>query len=332
MTRRAVRGAAYLLVAVAMMLIGPSCRRFRQLERVMVWLNRPHSIVWSGFYAAQEGGIYADEGLEVLLVPGDASPIEEVLSGKAMFGVGSGVDLMLARAEGKPVVAVMAVMRQNPLAVLSFAESGIVHPEDLKDRRVGLASSNPVDSRNIQFAAMLARAGVPVRRLEQVVVGEDGLRPLLSRQVEAIAYAWATHERVEAEGMGREPSLIFMSSYGVLEYPNVIFTTQEIVEQRPELVARLVQATLRGYRRVIAHPDEMVRLTSARAETLATGAQAGEEARLLAFFIDPGGNLAMGVMDYKVWESTQDFLVLLGWMERERAMLREIYTNQFVEK
>jgi ABC-type nitrate/sulfonate/bicarbonate transport system substrate-binding protein len=66
---------------------------------VVVQLNADHSVLWSGFYAAQAQGYYAAEGLDVSLVVQEEAPLEGVVAGTVDFGVGSSLALVQARSQ-----------------------------------------------------------------------------------------------------------------------------------------------------------------------------------------------------------------------------------------
>ena len=69
-------------------------------ERVSLQLKWRHQFQFAGYYAAQAQGFYREAGLEVELseaAPGK-DPVEEVLAGRADFGVGTSELLLLRMA------------------------------------------------------------------------------------------------------------------------------------------------------------------------------------------------------------------------------------------
>ena len=70
-------------------------------ETVKLQLKWKHQFQFAGYYAAIEKGYYAEEGLDVTLLEGKpgGNEIEEVLSGRANFGVGM-ADVLLERLKG----------------------------------------------------------------------------------------------------------------------------------------------------------------------------------------------------------------------------------------
>lgn len=321
---------AFLLLSVTLIAVLPACRKTAEMERVTLRLNGPHSVEWAGFYAAKLEGFYAAENLDVTILPaGDETPSAAVLTGGADFGVMSGGDLLLARARYEPLVAVSAILRRSPLAVMALAENGIVQPRDLRLKRVGVVSSDMRTIKDVQFISVMEQVSVTLEDFELVPVGEDGIMPLVDRRVDAIAYAWATREAVVARDAGYEFTLSYFFDYAVLEYPYVLFTDASTIERRSDLTARFVRATLAGYHHVLTHPGRAVELASAYDPTLNL-----EEQQLIWQALIPfmdAGDVLVGTMDEGVWQSTQSVFLHHGLMDAPVA-LKDLYTNQFLKQ
>jgi ABC-type nitrate/sulfonate/bicarbonate transport system substrate-binding protein len=89
-----------------------------------------------------------------------ADPIDEVLAGRAQYGVGAS-ELALRRAQGKPVVVLAVILQHSPLALIArggHAQS--VH--DLAGKRVMLMPHET------ELYAYLQREGLPPSRIVQV--------------------------------------------------------------------------------------------------------------------------------------------------------------------
>ncbi|PKL41519.1 MAG: hypothetical protein CVV41_18185 [Candidatus Riflebacteria bacterium HGW-Riflebacteria-1] len=115
------------------------CSRTRTVTPVKVALQLKwrHQFQFAGYYAALAKGYYRDAGLEVsLLEPGDVpDPVHDVMGGHADFAV-TGPDLLLARAQGHPVVALAVIFQHSPEVLLARKDSGITSLHDLVGRRV----------------------------------------------------------------------------------------------------------------------------------------------------------------------------------------------------
>jgi ABC-type nitrate/sulfonate/bicarbonate transport system substrate-binding protein len=124
-----------LLALLAFIAAGPVLAQSKSqpLDPVRLQLKWYPQFQAAGFYAAQAKGFYTDEGLDVTLVEGGVAnpPIDQVLSGKADFGV-SDADVLLRYLKGDPLVAVAAFFQHSPYILMTRQDSGIRSPSDLR--------------------------------------------------------------------------------------------------------------------------------------------------------------------------------------------------------
>jgi two-component system sensor histidine kinase/response regulator len=115
----------------------PETGKGRSLDSVTLQLKWTHQFQFAGYYAALEKGYYRDAGLDVTIVPAkpDSEPMQEVLDGKAEFGVGT-TDVVLLRDQGKPVVVLAVIFQHSPLVLIARKNAGIESIHDLKGKRV----------------------------------------------------------------------------------------------------------------------------------------------------------------------------------------------------
>lgn len=299
-------------------------------DKVTVQLSWFHTVEFVGFYAAEQQGYYAEENLSVDLVAGgfDILPWEIVAEGSADFGVTGGEILLIAHSEGLPIKAVSAIFRQSPVAFMSLVGSGIQTPQDMIGKRVGIISPEMDNSNDIQFLAMMHQLGIDESEMELILIEDYNVGSLTSGAVD-ISSVFSTNEPVAAELEGIDVNLIFPQDYGVLVYPNVLFTRQQLLDEQPNVVERFVRATLKGYQYAIEHPDEAGDLALQYNETLDAEFQRASM-RAEIPLIDTGG-VPIGTMDQAVWQSTQEILLEQGFISSP-VDLSALYTNEFVGK
>ena len=109
---------------------------------------------------------------------------------------------------------------------------------------------------------------------------------------------------------GYEVNVILASDYGVNEYADVLFTTEEMIDQNPDLVRRFVRAMLQGWEYAIEHPTETV---DAVMEHTPNSDRGHQEAMLetTVRLVRPGG-FTVGAMDAAVWQKMADTLLEYG--------------------
>ena len=117
------------------------------LEKVSVKLaldwypNANHA----GLFVALKKGYFAEEGLEVnMYTPVDPSTVNQtVAAGADDFGINYQPDLLLARAQGVPVVSIAALV-QHPLnSVQTLQSSGLTRPRDSGRQENWLPGNTP---------------------------------------------------------------------------------------------------------------------------------------------------------------------------------------------
>ena len=111
-----------------------------ELEEVQVilgWLAEPSR---GGLFAAQQQGYYEEVGLEVTLNAGtDISAVQLVGAGRAEFGIGDADELLSAREQGIPVVALSAAFQDNPRILVYHMSNPVADYESLAGRTVYLS-------------------------------------------------------------------------------------------------------------------------------------------------------------------------------------------------
>lgn len=297
---------------------------------VSLQLSWTHEYSSAMFYAAEKNGHFAAQNLQVSLAEGGFNdqgyiqPIDAVVSGASTFGLASAASLIEARAQGQPVVAIASVLQRSPLAIISLADRSIARPSDLIGRSVSVADGGALQ----MYHAILASQGVDLAQVDSIRRTSFGIDPLLSGEIDSLV-AWVINEGVQVREAGREPTFILASDYGVDTYDFVIFTTEQVINERPDEVERFLRAVLQGIEDVIADPSQGAAYAVAYNPALDL---AGQEQRLNATIplINPPGTRP-GEMRPDIWEFTQQMMIDAGALERP-IDLSTVYTMAFLEK
>ena len=231
-----------LASALWLMACTPAATPTRALTPVTMQLRWTHNAQFAGFYAADQKGYYAAEGLAVTFVEssGNDDFIQQVLASKAQFGIANADGLVLARAENKPARAIATIYRRSPLVFLTLAESGITKPQDFVGKRIrAVPASTPI------LHTMLARVGIAPNQYIEVNVAAT-LPPLYSGEVQVSA-GFVTNEVLVAQAAGYNLNIIYPDDYGIHFYADTLFTTDDLIAKNPDLARRFLRATLKGW-------------------------------------------------------------------------------------
>jgi NitT/TauT family transport system substrate-binding protein len=230
--------------------------------------------------------------------------------------------MISARARGLPVVGVASIMPRSPQAIISLAETGIARPQDLAGHKIAVA----LGGADLTLDNLLQSQGVNRDDVEIVERTFFGVEPLVNGEVDGFV-GWIINEGVALEEQGQEPQYIFMSDYGVDTYEFVVFTTDTIVAEKPELVQGVVNAILKGVQDTIDDPAAAIEHTLTYDETLVKEDQLRRLEATIPLINVPG--IAPGSMDERVWQFTYDLLDGQGMLEGSFE-LGDVYTLAFI--
>lgn len=298
---------------------------------VRVQLSWLHTIEFAGLYAAEAEGYYADENLNVELRSGgfdddgnSIDSINKVVSGEADFGLTDGGLLLTARADGVPIVAIASVYQRSPIALVSLAESNINSPEDLVGATVHV---DPYTS-GIIYEALLAAQKIDASEVNTIPRTDFTTAPLFNGEADVID-GWVTNELVSLLLDNHDINAILPSDYGIDIYPDVIFTTEDMITNNPELVERFLRATIRGTQSAIENPEDAAALAVTYDETLNLEHEKAAMYQSLPLLNPAGGR--PGMMTAETWQKAHNFLrdqgILKGAVDVDAA-----YTLNFIEK
>ena len=257
-------------------------------RRATVLLDFTPNAVHTGLYTARAREYDRGEGIRLAIRERaqGSDGVKSLLSGRVDFAILDIHDLALARARGRDLVGVMALV-QRPLAAV-IAQPGVSSPAALAGRRVGVTGL-PSDSAVLR--SVVAGAGGDPGRVRETRIGFEAVSALLARKVAAATAFW------NAEGVAlrrRRPGFkVFkVDAYGAPAYPElVVCATRATVRDRPEVVRALVRTLRRGYAQVRQDPEASVSELLDRVRGLERASVQAELDAVAPLFRAPGGRI-----------------------------------------
>lgn len=292
----------------------------------MGWIHEYSAV---GIYAAEENGRFAAQNLEVTINEGGfgeegyIDPLVQVIDGTADFGATSAASLLQARADGHPVVAVAAEVQRSPFALISLSEDEILRPSDLPGHRVAVADGGAMALYN----TLLSTQGIDPADVDTISRTSFGIEPLLEDEVDVIG-GWIINESILVREAGHEPANILLSDYGVDDYTSLLFTTEEMINNNPDVVARFLRAYLQGLQDVADDPGQALEYILMYNDTLVEEEQ---DRRLQAWLplMNPVGS-SIGMMRPEIWQQIHDILLDQGILS-EAVDVEAVYDTTFLE-
>jgi putative hydroxymethylpyrimidine transport system substrate-binding protein len=255
-----------------------------------------------GLYQALESGRFSQVGLNVRVqVPSDpALPLKLLAAGKVDVAISYEPEVLLARNQGLPLVAVAAIVQKPLTSIVSLAPKHITTPAQLRGQRVGDAG---IPYQHAYLQTILQHAHVPVGSVKEINVGSNLVPALLSGRVDAVLGAYWNYEAIQLAQMHKRTNVIRVDHVGVPSYDElVIVVRRSTITNRPDVIRRFVQALGRGYEATRQDPSsavqDLVKASSGLDQKLQL---ASVRATLPAFF--PAGAHPWGWQDPTQWNA-----------------------------
>ena len=299
-----------LLLAVFASLIVVACSE-SEPEDIVVTLDWFQNANHVGVYEAVDKGYFSDENLNVTVEPpaDPAAILGLVASGDSDFAFYYQPDLLQARQEGIPVVAVAGIVQRPLNSIMALKSSGITRPSDLVGKKIGTPG---LPWNEAMLTTMLEADGASRDDVEVIDLGWTVSQGLMAGTVDAIIGVYWTYESIIMENEGHESNVLMPDDWGVPSYYElVLVTSEDNVKNNSEMVEKFVKAFNKGYGAAADDPqgsiDTMLRLNPDAEIDEATDREGVE---LLAPLWKSVG-APVGSFDGARWES------LVTWMKTQ---------------
>jgi putative hydroxymethylpyrimidine transport system substrate-binding protein len=179
----------------------------------------------AGVYAAQGTGAFDRAGLDVqITAPSDpAAPLKLLAAGRVDLAISYEPEVLLARDQGRDLVAVGALVQRPLTSIISIPPRAIARPAQLRGKRVGTAG---IPYQSAYLKAILMKAGVDPASVKETNVGFNLVPAMLSRKVDATLGAFWNYEGVQLRLRHRRPKIIRVDDAGVPAYDELVFVAR----------------------------------------------------------------------------------------------------------
>src|SRR3978361_2146691 len=217
--------------------------RAQTLDKVSFGTNWVAEAEHGGFFQAVADGTYKSYGLDVTIVPGGPNANNRILliAGKLDFFIAANtLQSFDAVANKVPIVAVAAVFQKDPLVLLAHPESNVTKLDDLKALTL-FVSKEGISS---YFQWLKAEYGF---REEKVRPYTFNPQPFVADKQSAMQ-GYVTSEPSAVEKQAKfKPTVLLLADYGFNAYSTLIETRRDLIDKKPDLVQRFVDASVIGW-------------------------------------------------------------------------------------
>src|SRR5205809_1965487 len=237
------RKLAQNLLAGVLIALGTVSASAQQLDKVRFGTNWVAEPEHGGFYQALGDGTYRQYGLDVTIVQGGPQVNNRILLpvGKIDFFISANLlQAFDAVAQNVPTISVAAMFQKDPQVLIAHPDAGVEKLEDLKRltlfvSKEGLAS---------YFQWMKSEFGFNEAKVKPYTFNPQ---PFLADKNSAMqGYVTSEPYAIEKRG-GFKPKIFLLADYGFDTYSTLIETRRDLVENKPDLVRRFVEASILGW-------------------------------------------------------------------------------------
>jgi NitT/TauT family transport system substrate-binding protein len=295
------------------------------LTHIRLPLGYIPNVQFTPLYVAVEKGFFKDAGIEVEFdYKPETDGVALVGAGELPLAVVSGEQVLLARAQGLPVTYVAAWYQQYPVSVVAKSEAGIIVPQDLKGKKIGLPGlygANYIGLRALLNAGELTEADVTLdaigfNQVESVAAGQHD-----------IVVGYTANEPIQLRLRGIAVTELRVADYVQLA-ANGILASEKVIAENPDMVRAFVAAFLKGMQYTIDNPDEAFMLCETHIPNFAD-LDADVQKQVLATSMELWKAERLGYSDPQAWDNMQDVLLDMGLITEELD-LGKAFTNEFI--
>ena len=325
------RSALAVFFATAGLMVGTAgvVRADDKVSIIMSWTAEAEH---GGFYQALATGIYKKHGLDVTIRQGGPSlnTAQMLAAGAVDFRVGSNSGNALNFVQsGVPAMVVAAIFQKEPSVLIAHPDAGINSIADMKG--VNISVSQQVVDTWWQF--LKYKFGFTDAQVRPYTFQ---LAPfLVDKHLVQQGYVTSEPFAIEQEGHFKPKVFLLADDAGYQSYATTLDTTAAMIEGKPDVVQRMVDASIEGwYSYMYGDPKPGNDLIKKDNPDM-TDAQIAYSIGIMKQYgiVDSGDSLKMGIgaMTDARWKSFFDSAVAVGQYKPDLDY-KKAFTLKFVNK
>ena len=299
----------------------------RAADRVTFGLDWKAEAEYGGYYQALATGLYAKRGLEVTIQEGgpQINHMQLLMAGRLDFNLGGGRAIEFAEQK-LPFLAVAAIFQRDLAVLLTHPGQGNDSFESLKGKPVMIGA----DTRNGWWRFLAGKYGYTDAQIRPYTYN---LAPFLADKNAAQQGLVSNEPYLIRQKIGIDPVVLALPDAGYQGYANIVTTSQKLVNAKPDLVRRFVDASIEGwYSYLYGDPSPANKLIrQANPEMPADLIDYGRKTMIARGSVDSGDTktLGIGAMTDARWRGFYDSMVAVG-VYQSGIELSKAYTTKFV--
>jgi NitT/TauT family transport system substrate-binding protein len=263
-----------------------------------------------GFYQAKATGLYDKAGLDVTIKMGgpQVNGAQLLLAGETDFLMGYDIQVLKGREQNQPLVTVASSFQFDLQGLMTHDD--VADMAALKGKPILIAGS----SRITFWPWLRGKYGFTD---DQIRPYTFNLQPFFADKNVA-QQAYPSSEPYQAQEQNEKVKFFLLADGGYPPYGSTIVTTEKMIAEKPDVVARFVKASLEGWRDYMQNPAPGNALIKADNPKMTDGQIAFAIEKLKENKAVDGGDAAtqgVGVITTERYKKIYDFLVAGGLLD-----------------
>ena len=238
-------GTALVLSAVA----GARVPLAQTLEKLSFQTNWRAQAEHGGYYLALANGLYRRAGIDCEIRMGgpQQNPAQLLLAGRVDMIMSAGFQALNYVRENVPFMTIGAVMQKDPQGFMSHAEAGFTSFEQMRGKPILVGAGGRVTF----WPFLRRRFGFTDSQIRPYTFN---IQPFLADK-QAIQQSFVSSEPFAARLGGADPRVLLFADAGFPNYQTTIDISRKMVEEKPDLIQRFVDATMQGWTQYMRGQD-----------------------------------------------------------------------------
>ncbi|WDE98645.1 ABC transporter substrate-binding protein [Lentisphaera profundi] len=289
-----------------------------ELTKVKIKLNWFPEAEHGGYFHGLSSGIYEKAGLDVEIVDGGpGNPVEtEVAIGRFEFGIANADKILAVRENGLKVVGLLAPYQTSPRCLIAHENESLESFADIaKANRLIINDTKP-------FYKYLVHKHPEIKKVQTVAYSQA----LFLGDLQSIMQGYINSEPLIIRDKSFQIKTLSLADLGYNPYASVLICSEQVIQEKPDLVKAMVQATQKAWLEYLQDPSSANKIILERNPEL--GATLKRSSALLPGMMnaDP-----FGQMTPERWNTLAKQLHESGVLKSIPTDLKQAYNSSFLK-
>ena len=289
------------------------CFKVQAKDNIKLSLDWVPQAEHGGYFQAIAKGYYADQGIELEIIPGGPSVNTKamLMSDQVDFNIGGSAGALNYAKQDLPFRAVAAFFQKTPQVLMSHPNVGIDHPSDFKGKKIFLSNFG-----RLSFWGFIKnKYKLSDDQLESYNFNSQ---PFID-DPQSIQQGYLSSEPFAIKkAAGFEPVVHLLADHGFSAYANTIEASDNLITENPNLINRFISASRQGWEDFLtSDPQPAFDLIQELNPDMPSDKLAYAHGKMIEYNIVTGSNKKIGSMSAERWREFYEMSLELGIYDEE---------------